>query len=162
MQAQLFNVLKKNSIVICQFCIILLLLTSCKQLTELELTELEKINTNYKQITITGIPDIHDGKMFYICLHDQPSNSNYYSHTGIHGEGRISNNSITVSLKTGSIEISWQGLGSFYISFRVPLSRAIIGIPDNSNSEEFRYIEGEFNIKDTISTIQFSEFIKVN
>jgi hypothetical protein len=98
--------------------------------------------------------------MLYICLSDKESYDNYR----INGKGRISNASITVSLtaRTYSSDVDWTGFGSFYLSFRIPFNQSNFAIPDNSNSEEFRYSNGEYNIKDSNPTIHFSEFSKVN
>ena len=138
-----------------------LLFSSCEELKKLELNELGEINVDNKQITITGIPDIHDGKMLYmhLLLHDGENNYNYNSDSGIHGRGRIYDNSITVSLNTDYID--WIGFGSFYISFRIPFNQSNYAIVDNSNSELFMFTDGLFEIIKTDSIVNFSEFLKV-
>ena len=137
-----------------------ILLTACY-------SELDEINIDEKQISIVDIPPIHNGKWINFRLLPDSVYFNYMNTLGaISGVDQISNNNVIASLKLTasdgySTKFNWEGFGSFYISFRIPFGPGNYAYLDNTNSDEFRYNGGKYNIKDTVTIISFSNFSKV-
>jgi len=128
-------------------CIVFIfILTACFE-------EFEEINMEAKQITLTGIPEEYNGKTIYLSLH--PDEEQYSR--SIFGEEIISDTSVIIPIKYSRDD--WNGFGSFYLAFRIPVDSSIIST-NNNHYEEFRYIERKYYIRDTNSIINFSDFYK--
>jgi len=127
--------------------------------------DLGEINIEKKEITITDIPAIYNGKKILIYL---TNNSPTYGFFVPQGEGRITGTSITVSIKTGGVggggdfieANDWTGFGSYNIFFYTPSDQKD-WFYLNSVSEKFGLIDEKYIITDTNSIISFSKFKKI-
>jgi len=120
--------------------------------------DLEEINTENKQISITGIPSSYNSRMYEIYLSADNPNLNLMEAGIFNGsynifKGSVSGNSINASS-------DWNGFGSFNIILVFPYAVTNAGGYRDTKYEIFRFSNGTYNIKDTKSIISFNSFSK--